>query len=56
MEHLERPRHEKKEDLRLAGVTTNIIANMGNLSMDTLIRICKALDCDLEDVIELSHD
>lgn len=50
----------RKEDLRLAaGLTTNMIANMGkgkNISMDTLVRICKTLDCDLADVIELSHD
>ena len=50
----------RKEDLRIAaGLTTNMIANMGkgkNISMDTLVRICKTLDCDLADVIELSHD
>lgn len=50
----------RKEDLRLAaGLTTNMIANMGkgkNISMDTLVRICKTLGCDLADVIELSHD
>ena len=49
----------RKEDLRLAaGLTTNMIANMGkgkNISMDTLVRICKTLGCDLADVIELSH-
>lgn len=50
----------RKEDLRLsAGLITNMIANIGkgkNISMDTLVRICKTLDCDLADVIELSHD
>lgn len=50
----------RKEDLRLAaGLTTNMIANMGkgkNISMDTLVRICKTLGCDLADVIELSND
>ena len=50
----------RKEDLRLAaGLTTNMIANMGkgkNISMDTLVRICKTLDCDLADVIGLSHN
>lgn len=44
----------RKEDLRLsAGLTTNMIANMGkgkHISMETLLRICKAL------VIELEHD
>ena len=41
----------RKEDLRLAaGLTTNMIANMGkgkNISMETLVRICKALNCGL---------
>ncbi len=39
----------RKEDLRLAaGLTTNMIANMGkgkNISMETLVRICEALNC-----------
>lgn len=53
-------RKMRKEDLRLAaGLTTNMIANMGkekHISMATLLRICTALDCDLSDVIELSND
>ena len=47
----------RKEDLRLAaGLTTNMIANMGkgkNISLETLVRICKALNCGILDVIEL---
>lgn len=50
----------RKEDLRLAaGLTTNMIANMGkgkHISMETLLRICKALDCDISDVIALEQD
>lgn len=51
----------RKEDLRIsAGLTTNIIANMGkegkHISMDTLTKICEALECDITDVIELVHD
>jgi hypothetical protein len=46
--------------LRLAaGLTTNMIANMGkgkNISMETLVRICKALNCGILDVIELEPD
>lgn len=53
-------RKMRKEDLRLAaGLTTNMIANMGkekHISMATLLRICTALNCDLSDVIELSND
>lgn len=53
-------RSMKKEDLRLvAGLTTNMIANMGkgkHISMETLLRICKALNCDILDVIKLEQD
>ena len=47
----------RKEDLRLtAGLTTNMIANMGkgkHISMETLLRICGTLDCDIVDVIKV---
>ena len=50
----------KKEDLRIAaGLTTNMIANMGKnkgISMDTLAKICDALECEITDVIELTDD
>lgn len=53
-------RNMRKEDLRLAaGLTTNQIANMGkglHISMETLLRICGALDCDISDVIELERE
>ena len=53
-------RRMRKEDLRLAaGLTTNMIANMGkgkNISMETLLRICKTLNCDINDVIILQQD
>ena len=46
----------RKEDLRLAaGLTTNMIANMGkgkNISMETLVRICEALNCGIMNVIK----
>ena len=47
-----------KEQLRQkAGLITNMIANMGkeqNISMNTLARICEALDCQITDVIALA--
>ena len=50
----------RKEDLRLAaGPTTNMIANMGkgkNISMETLVRICEALNCGIMNVIKLEQD
>ena len=53
-------RRMRKEDLRLAaGLTTNMIANMGkgeHISMKTLLRICEALNCGILDVIELEQD
>lgn len=53
-------RKMRKEDLRLsAGLTTNQIANMGkglHISMETLLRICEALNCDIADVIELAKN
>ena len=42
---------------RPSGLTTNMIANMGkeqNISMNTLARICEALDCQITDVIALA--
>ncbi|MBP3197316.1 MAG: helix-turn-helix transcriptional regulator [Butyrivibrio sp.] len=48
----------RKEDLRIAaGLTTNMISNMGKnkgISMETLAKICDALHCDIIDVIELT--
>lgn len=46
-----------KEDLRVkAKLTTNAIANMGkdqNISMATLLKICEALQCNFDGVIEI---
>ncbi len=46
-----------KSQMRIeAGLTTNVLANMNkrqHISMDSLIRICDALDCNLNDVVEL---
>ena len=53
-------RNMRKENLCLAaGLTTNMIANMGkgkNISMETLVRICGALNCGILDVIESEQD
>ena len=50
----------RKEDLRLAaGLTPNMIANMGkgqDISMETLVRICEALNCGIMNVIKLEQD
>ena len=49
-----------KKDLRhRAHLTANRIANMGegeHISMQTLIKICETLNCDIADVIALVPD
>lgn len=53
-------RKMRKEDLRLAaGLTTNMIANMGKgkyISMETLTKICETLNCGILDAIALEPD
>ena len=47
-----------KKDLRkMAGLSTNVIAKMGkggDVSTEVLRKICKALDCNLSDIVEVS--
>lgn len=49
-----------KKDLReAAGLSTNVIAKMGkggDVSTEVLRKICKALDCGLEDIVEIVPD
>jgi len=42
-----------------AGVSTNIIAKMGkgeSISMDSLAKICVALECSIDDIVEIIPD
>ena len=47
----------KRQDLqKLAGVSASSIAKLGkceNVTTEVLIRICQALECDLNDIMEL---
>jgi DNA-binding Xre family transcriptional regulator len=47
----------RKKDLRLkAGITTTAMAKLGRnetVHMDILLKICSALDCKLEDILEI---
>ena len=47
----------RKEDLRLAaGLTTTAIAKLGrneDVSTKILLKICKTLDCDISDIVEI---
>lgn len=49
----------KTELKSIAGVSTNIIAKMGKgepVSMDSLAKICVALNCTLDDIVEINSD
>lgn len=54
-----RQRHEKKALIALAEIcnyTLNRLVHSENVNTDTLVKICRALNCNLEDVIELTKD
>ena len=41
-----------------AGISFNVLAKMGKgeaVSMESMLKICKALDCDISDVMEVSR-
>ena len=45
----------KTQLLEKAGITTNEMAKMGKnemVKMETLVRICKVLECKLDDIVE----
>ena len=50
----------KKQDLqKAAGVSWGVITKLSKsetVSMDVLIKICKTLDCDIGDIVELLPD
>lgn len=50
-------RNMLKKDLRIAsGVTTNSMAKLSkneNVSTEVLCKICKALDCNIEDIMDI---
>lgn len=50
----------KKKDLRAAtGISTTTLAKLGkdeNVSTDILAKICKALGCDVGDIMEMVNE
>jgi len=41
-----------------AGISFNVLAKMGKgetVSMESMLKVCKALDCDISDVMELER-
>ncbi|MSN95943.1 helix-turn-helix transcriptional regulator [Campylobacter sp. FMV-PI01] len=55
--HLLVERKMNKEDLKKAsGISSNIVARMGrdeSVNLETIVKICTALDCKIEEVIEI---
>lgn len=53
-------RKMKKTDLlKAAGINSNALARMGKdqtVTMDALAKICKALDCNIQDIVEYVPD
>ena len=50
---------KRTELKRLAGVSTNVIAKLGKnepVAMETLAKICTALQCGLDDIVEITAD
>lgn len=50
---------KKKDLIELAGIsnyTLNRLTRSENVNTDTLVKICRALDCKLEDIMELSME
>jgi DNA (cytosine-5)-methyltransferase 1 len=50
----------KRTELKsLAGVSTNVIAKLGkneNVNLETLVKICAALRCELSDIVEMTGE
>lgn len=50
----------KKTDLiELCGISSATLAKMSNnqnVSMETIIRICEKLDCDIGDIVEINKN
>ncbi len=50
---------KKSELAQMAGLSTftlNKLNHGENVNTDTLVKICNALDCKLEDIMELTND
>ena len=49
----------KQELGEAAGISNSLIAKLGkneNVTVDVLVRICTALDCGIDDIMELTPD
>ena len=49
----------KKDLIEKAGISTNAMAKMGkggDVSTNVLRKICVALECELDDIVEIEHE
>jgi DNA (cytosine-5)-methyltransferase 1 len=45
--------------MELSGISTNVLAKLGrdeSVSMDSIAKICKVLNCDIGEVMEITND
>lgn len=59
MEITDRQRYVKKDLAEKAEISTTAIAKLGkneNVNTDILLKICNALECDLQDIMELIEE
>ena len=50
---------KKKELSQIAGISNSLIAKLGkneNVTVEVLVKICNALECNIEDIMELVPD
>lgn len=50
---------KKKELSQIAGISNSLIAKLGkneNVTVEVLVKICSALECNIEDIMELVPD
>ncbi|OUN31767.1 helix-turn-helix transcriptional regulator [Massilimicrobiota sp. An80] len=50
---------KKTEFARMVGIGQNTLAKLSKneyVSMEVLVKICRGLDCNIEDVVEINHE
>jgi DNA-binding Xre family transcriptional regulator len=50
---------KRTELMELSGISTNVLAKLGrdeSVSMDSIAKICKVLNCDIGAVMEITSD
>lgn len=50
---------KKKELSQIAGISNSLIAKLGkneNVTVEVLVKICNALECNIDDIMELVPD